>query len=153
MNYNKVAMNIPRADMNTYKVTYTLKTLNRWQKLKIALMDFSLQYSLANDSGALKRRGITLTKLYKSQRGCVAMLLGFQSFKSPGRTVWQSNKEMLQRKQPITTSKHLQRYCMHTTVFPCNEWQGVTQAKNAEKWAKLSSVHKWKLCNSYNQWN
>lgn len=72
-------------------------------------MDFSLQYSLANDSGALKRGGSTLTELYKSWRGCVEMLLQFQSFKSSGRRVWQSNKETLHRKQPMTTS-----ICSHT---------------------------------------
>jgi len=66
-------------------------------------MDFSLQYSLANDSGVLKQGGITLTKLYK-RRGCVEMLLQFQSFKSLGRSVWQSNKETLHRKEPMTTS-------------------------------------------------
>lgn len=95
---------------------------------------------------ALLFSDIVLTELCKSWCGCGEVLLGFQSFKSSSRSVWQSNKETLHRKRPITTSKHLHGDGAYTQLYPHKmRDKSLHKEKSAENEAKLSFSPKGKM--------
>lgn len=72
--------------------------------------------------------------------------MGFQSFKSSSRSVWQSNKETLHRKWSITTSKHLHGDGAYTQLYPHKMHdKALHKQKSAENYAKLSFSPKEKM--------